>query len=79
MNIDRLLAKESTKPVLFKPYSLVRKRKEIKNRRYVVAYAKLKERANQMNGKGKITEKIFSAKLANQIFSLEWKNSKRQG
>lgn len=32
-----------------------------------------------MNGKGKITEKIFSAKLANQIFSLEWKNSKRQG
>lgn len=39
MNIDRLLAKESTKPVLFKPYS---KEKEIKNRRYVVAYAKLK-------------------------------------
>lgn len=37
------------------------------------------KRANQMNGKGKIREKIFSAKLANQIFSLEWKNRKRQG
>ena len=34
------------------------------------------ERANQMNGKGKITEKIFSVKLANQILILNGRTAR---